>query len=54
MRYKIGHSKEKYNFHDEPEEVKNATLHLVKRLFSVPGFLSPQQAEVFAKVEFTE
>ena len=49
--YTMGHSREKYNFHDEPEEVKEATLFLLKKLFSVPGFLSPQQAEIFAKVD---
>jgi len=50
MPYHMGKSREKYNFYDEPEEVKDAALSLLKRLFSVPGFLSPQQAEIFAKV----
>ena len=42
--------RERYNFHDEPQEIKDAVFYLVRKLFSVPGFLSPTQAKIFAKL----
>jgi len=47
----MGRSREKYNFYDEPEEVKKAALDLLKKLFAVPGFLSSSQANVVAKLK---
>ena len=51
MPYYSGKSREKYNFYDEPEEVKKAALDLLKKLFAVPGFLSSSQANVVAKLK---
>jgi hypothetical protein len=42
--------RERYNFHDEPQEIKDAIFELVKDLFSVEGFLSEAQANVITKI----
>jgi ribosomal protein L23 len=46
----IGKTRERYNFHDEPQEIKDATLSLLIKLLSVDGFLTIAQASVVAKL----
>ena len=46
-----GKPRETYNFNNEPQEIKEAALDLVKKLFSVTGFLSASQANVVAKLK---
>ena len=40
-----------YNFHDEPQQIKDAIFELVNDLFSVEGFLSKAQANVVTKIK---
>jgi hypothetical protein len=46
----IRNKRERYNFHDEPQEIKDAIFELVRGLFSVEGFLSETQANVVTKI----
>ena len=47
----LRNKRERYNFHDEPQQIKDAIFELVKDLFSVEGFLSKAQANVVTKIK---
>ena len=47
----LRNKREKYNFHDEPQQIKDAIFELVNDLFSVEGFLSKAQANVVTKIK---
>ena len=47
----FGSNRDRYNFHDEPQQIKDAVFELVKSLFSVEGFLSEAQANVVTKLK---
>ena len=47
----LRNKREIYNFHDEPQQIKDAIFELVNDLFSVEGFLSKAQANVVTKIK---
>jgi hypothetical protein len=47
----LRNKRERYNFHDEPQQIKDAIFELMNDLFSVEGFLSKAQANVVTKIK---